>query len=219
MHPGVQFRCHCCVTLVHENQLPVALWRHVLGSNLLFLFLKPENWCPGDRGILRTYLGNLQELRVGLHPVLPVQRLRLFRTASPHGNPAGSAGLRYRVLPRPIPCRLDQIALTPTSPPPPPPHAPDPWPQHSPRSNPDVMQLQHCVCVVRMFNRTGWNVFNVLGSVIPTVLTCCNLYKPDFLSKGLCMGGETGGVARTEGRSYKLNIPGYLWVYVFLPCT
>lgn len=81
-----------------------------------------ENWRPGNRGVLRTYVGNLQKLRVGLHPVLPVQRLRLFSTAAPSWNPAERAGLRFRVLLRPTLSRLDQIALTPDPPPP----TPDP---------------------------------------------------------------------------------------------
>lgn len=34
-----------------------------------------ENWCSGHRRVLRPHIWNLQELRVRLHPLLPVQRL------------------------------------------------------------------------------------------------------------------------------------------------
>lgn len=34
-----------------------------------------ENRRPGHRGVLRPYLRHLQELRVGIHPLLPVQGL------------------------------------------------------------------------------------------------------------------------------------------------
>lgn len=37
---------------------------------------RAENRRPGDRGVLRAYLRHLQELRVGIHPLLPVQGVR-----------------------------------------------------------------------------------------------------------------------------------------------
>lgn len=50
------------------------------------LFPPVENWCPGDWGVLWINLGNFQELWVRVHPVLPVQRLREARAASPYGH-------------------------------------------------------------------------------------------------------------------------------------
>lgn len=36
-----------------------------------------ENWCPGHWGVLRSYLRYLEELWVGIHPLLPIQGVML----------------------------------------------------------------------------------------------------------------------------------------------
>lgn len=66
------------------------IFLHLL-KNVLFLPL--ENRCPGDWRILWINLWNFQELWVRVHPVLPVQRLREARAASPLRTPVQQACL------------------------------------------------------------------------------------------------------------------------------
>lgn len=51
----------------------VCLHCHLISSYLCCA----ENWCPGHWGVLRSYLRYLEELWVGIHPLLPIQGVTL----------------------------------------------------------------------------------------------------------------------------------------------
>lgn len=58
-----------------ENKIPPSCSLSPSFSCIHFISLT-ENWCTGDRGVLRFDLWHFQELWVRIHPVLSVQRMK-----------------------------------------------------------------------------------------------------------------------------------------------
>lgn len=74
----------------------------------LSICLLLENWRAGNWGVLRSDIGHFQELWVGIHSVLPVQRLNQ-PAANPQQTVTQQRGRHLRLPPAP-PSKLTQVS-------------------------------------------------------------------------------------------------------------